>query len=194
MDEVVNQEEVVVTEQPNPAEVVTEVVPRPGDKTEPNLLLKSLREEREKTDRLEAELKALKQTTTESGEVYSDEGKALLKKISALETQLSAKQQAEILQGVTSTYPVLKDKQAEFEQFMADNPGMRTETAAKAFLVENDLLETPKPRKGLENNSGGGRVPVQSDGMSAKEADDLRVNNFREYSKRIKAGTLIIKS
>lgn len=194
MEEVVNEIEVVATEPPAAAPVVTEVEPKPGDKTEPNLLLKSLQEERAERKRLEAELEALKQNPTEpQGDVFSEEGKLLKGEIAKLEAKIAASETAKKLESVQQTYPALLDKQNEFDEFLELNPGMKIETAAKAFLVENDLLETPKPRKGLENASGGGRTPVVSEGMSAEEIDNLRNNNYREYSKRLRAGTLKIK-
>lgn len=191
---IVNEDPVI--EDPITEEVVTPEVtpvePKAGEKTDSALLLQSLQKEREKRKTLEAELQALK--TQSETEVFSDEGKVLDSKISQLQAEIQAGKEEKLMSGVQSTYPVLKDKSEEFEQFRADNPGMRIETAAKAFLIENDLLDTPKPRKGLESASGGGRVPVQEAGtLSAEEADELRVSNYREYAKRLRNGTLKIK-
>mgnify|MGYP001577892997 CR=1 FL=1 len=190
MTEIVN--EVPVIEEPAPTEAVAEVAPevaKPGEKTDPALLLESLQKERDKRKALEAELEAERLKNQPTGEVFSDEGKVLDSKIARLEAEINATKEEKLLSGVQTTYPVLKDKSEEFQQFLSDNKGMKLETAAKAFLIENDLLEAPKPRKGLETASGGGRTPVTT-GMTPEEIDNLRVNNYNEYARRIRAGTL----
>ena len=189
MEEVVN--DVPVTEEQKAEEVVTPTEPvKPGEKTDPALLLESLRKEREKRKELEAEL-ARKAQETIVTEPISDEGKYLASKIQSLEQKLAAKEEDAKLQSLQSTYPVLKDKIIEFENFRSDpsNAGMRLETAAKAFLAENDLLVQPTPRKGLEKDTGGART-VPKTGMTPEEIDELRVNNYREYAKRLRNGTL----
>jgi hypothetical protein len=180
-----------------PAEVVTEAAPvvsKPGEKTDPALLLESLRKEREEKKRLREELEAERTKNQQPPEVFSDEGKTLLTKISSLESKLAEREQNEVRKSLQTQYPALSDKAMEFEQYLQDNPGMRIDTAAKAFLTENDLLETPKPRRGLETPSGGGRTAPQPDGLTASEVDDLRNNNYREYVRRLKAGTLKIRN
>lgn len=176
-----------------PVSVVTE----PGSKTDPALLLKATQEEREKRRQAEerarkAEEELAKLTANPSVDApISDEGKFLASQIDEVKKQLAKEQEEKRLQAVLGTHPALKDKNSEFEAYRSDpnNAGMSIETAAKAFLAENDLLQTQKPRKGLEVAGGSGRnVPQQ--GMSIKEIDELRVNNFREYSKRIRNGTL----
>lgn len=187
MDPIVNEESVIET--PIVEEVVTEPKPQPGDKTESALLLKSLQEEREKRRILESELEEAKRNVQPQGDVFSDEGKVLDGKIAKLEAELKAEKEAKRLSTLHATYPALKDKQDEFTQYLEDNQGMGMEIAAKAFLIEKDLYETPKARKGLESASGGGRTPVQT-GMTAEEIDNLRVNNYNEYARRIRLGTL----
>ncbi len=182
--------EAPLSEEHQVTEEVTEVKPQPGEKTESALLLKSLHEEREKRRQLEAELEAERiRNTMPTAQVVSDEGKMLDTKIAALEAEVRATRQEREMASITAKFPAIQDKSEEFEQFKLDNPGMRLETAAKAFLVENDLLEPAQPRKGLERSTGGGRAPV-STGMSPEDIDDLRVNNYNEYARRIKAGTL----
>lgn len=196
MTEVVNPDP--VTEGQVPAEVVTPaapVDPKPGEKTDSALLLKSLQEEREKRRQAEAELEAERiRNSQPRAEVVSDEGRLLDTKISALEAEIRVTREEREMASVQSKFPALADKRDEFEQFRADNPGMRLETAAKAFLAENDLLTPITPRKGLEPVSGGGRTPIPQDGMSAAEADELRSSNYNEYARRIKNGTLKIRS
>lgn len=190
MTEVVNEGQ--LTPDPIPTEAVVEVVPeiKPGEKTDSALLLKSLQEEREKRRQAEADLEAERiRNSQPQGQVVSDEGKLLDTKISALESELRVSRQEREMTSVQTKFPAIEDKREEFEQFIADNPGMRLETAAKAFLVENDLLEPVQPRKGLEAAGGGGRAPVPT-GMTPEEIDALRVNNYNEYARRIRTGTL----
>lgn len=180
-----------VSEEQEVTEEVTEVKPQPGEKTDSALLLKSLHEEREKRRQAEAALEAERiRASQPKVDVVSEEGKLLDSKIAALEAEIQATRAERELSKVQTTYPMLKDKSEEFEQYRAENPGMRLDVAAKAFLAENDLLEPIKPRKGLESGSGGGaRAPV-STGMTPEEIDALRVNNYNEYARRIRAGTL----
>jgi len=195
MNEVVN--EVPVTEEPIPAEVVIEaapVEPKPGEKTDPALLLESLQKERAKRKEAEDALEAERLRNQQQPEVVSDEGKILLERLQGLEKIVLTREQNTQLAALEAEHPALRDKGDEFEQFRAENPGMKLETAAKAFLIEKDLYVTPQPRKGLEQAQGGGRTPVQQDGLSAEEADQLRVNNYPEYVKRIKSGTLKIRT
>lgn len=182
------QDDVKVEAPVSQEEEVQEAQPvKAGDKTEPNLLLKSLQEERERRRLLEEELQALKQSTTET-DIVSDEGKILKSNISSLESEIKAIKEEKVLSELQSKFPALKDKSAEFNEFRRSYPGSNPESVAKLFLVENDLLETP-PRKGLEKATGGGRVVPQS-GMSPSEIKDLRETNFRKYSQLVKDGII----
>lgn len=182
MEEVVNTPE-AVTETPKTEAVVTT---QPGEKTDSALLLKSLQEEREKRRLAEEEIANLK--ATPQNDVFSDEGLALKKEIDAIKATQALKDEREALSGLQSQFPAIKDKAAEFENFRSENPGMKLETAAKAFLVENDLFEKPA-RKGLERQSGGGRT-APKEGMSVEDVADLRVNNFRKYSQLLREGKI----
>lgn len=195
MIEVVNEEP--VTEIPVPAEVVIEAAPvevKPGENTDSVLLLASLTKEREKRRQLEVALEAERLKNQQAPEAVSDEGRALQKQFDELKGVVLAREEREQLSNLESKHPALRDKGEEFEQFRVDNPGMKLATAAKAFLVEHDLLEAPQPRKGLEQAQGGGRVPVQQDGMSPEEADTLMKNNYNEYARRLKNGTLKVRT
>lgn len=190
MTEPIVKDEPVIEVPPAPETVV------PGAQTDPALLLKSLQEEREKRRIAEKEAegakKALLQTSPASSNGdFSDEGKILLGRISALEGILTAGQQREVINTLANTYPALKDKSAEFDSFRNDpkNAGMSIETSAKAFLIENDLLQAPAPRRGVEKPVGGGRTPT-SDKMTADEIDELRINDFRKYSDLIRKGVI----
>lgn len=171
------------TEQ-TPVEVVTETVP--GEKTDSALLLKSLQEERDKRRDLEAEIATLK--TQPVAEVFSDEGKLLADKIARLEQDRDDERRQNQMTQVQLQYPAIKDKSAEFDNYLAENPGMRLEVAAKSFLVENNLFES-QPRKGLERQTGGGRVSPK-EGMSVEDITDLRTNNFRKYAQLLREGKI----
>jgi hypothetical protein len=166
-------------------ETATEIAVEPevkaGDKTEPNLLLKSLKEEREKRRILEAELeKANLEKQDVITEAFSDEGKLLEKQIKVLNETIA-------LKDLSLTYPAITDKRSEFDEFRKDYPGISLDKVAKLFLVENDLLESPKPRMGLEKSTGGGRTAPQT-GMTLKEFDGLRTSNFRKYKQILQSG------
>lgn len=175
-----------------PVEPPPEAAPAPGSKTESELLLVSLQQERAKRRELEAALAAREASENPDG-IVSEEGKALESKISRLEATIASTAEQAALQQLEATHPALKDKAAEFDLYRNDpeNKGMALTTAAKAFLVENGLLTPPRARRGLEEARGGQRVPPK-EGMSAEDVDELRLNNYREYSKRVREGTLNI--
>lgn len=143
--------------------------------------------EKEKAD-LEAKL-ALLQTPPQ--DAFSDEGKALQEQIDELKKARELEIEQRTLSQLTEQHSALKDKSAEFEQFRADNPGMKLETAAKAFLVENDLYTTPT-RKGLERQSGGGRTPPK-EGVSVEDITLLRTTNYRKYSQLVREGKIKVE-
>ena len=168
-----------------------EETPTPaGGKTDPNLLLKSLKEEREKRRLLEEQIATL-QTNTQSDteDVFSDEGKALKKRIDALESALADNRTENAKKDLQMSNPVFKEKWEEFEEFRSnpENKGMNLRTAAKAYLIENGLLETP--RKGLEKPTGGTRTPTPT-GMTSEDKLNLMKNNFREYQKLLMQGKI----
>lgn len=185
MEEVVN--EVLVTEEPHTEEVVTKPVPKPGEKTDSALLLKSLQEEREEKRLLKEEIATLRAAPQK--EVFSDEGQVLFNEITQLKSKLASQEKAEKLSSVFEQNPILKDKAAEFDAYLQDNEGMKLETAAKAFLIENNLSPTIQTRKGLEKQSGGGRV-VPSGEPTIDELDNLRTTNYRKYSDMVRKGQI----
>lgn len=172
-------------------------LPKPGDKTDPNLLLKSLQDEREKVGTLESRIQELEgeleqaQSSALSGGEYSEEGKALKDEIASLRTELSGVKGELAKKDLLVAYPVLKDMWNELEEFRSqpDNKGMNLRTAAKAFLTENGLLEPT--RKGLEKSTGGDRTPPSS-GMTAEDVATLRKTNFKEYQRRLLRGEIKI--
>ena len=148
----------------------------PGSKTESALLLESLRQEREKRRELEQQLKE-----REEPQVFSDEGKALQEQVNSLKSTLELKDTIE-------KFPALKDKSSEFNEFKKLYPGVGNDQVAKLFLSEHNLVETPA-RKGLEKQTGGGRV-AQKSGMSQDDVEKLRTTDFRRYSQMLRDGKL----
>uniref|UniRef100_A0A6H1ZYP9 Uncharacterized protein n=1 Tax=viral metagenome TaxID=1070528 RepID=A0A6H1ZYP9_9ZZZZ len=174
-----------------PEEVVPEATPQAGDKTDPNLLLKALKEEREKRKKLEEELEILQSSTPSEEEVYTDEGKALEKKISALAEKVNSTKEERELEKVYSQYPILKEKAEEFNEFrQADYPKAKLESVAKLYLAENGLLEPA--RKGLEKPTGGPRIPLTS-GMTADDVKTLRETNFKKYQDMLLKGQIKVE-
>ena len=94
---------------------------------------------------------------------------------------------------VLIAHPILKEKWDEFEEFRSDpeNKGMNLRTAAKAYLVENGLIDVP--RKGLESPTGGSKVAPASGTMTAQEAENLMKNDFKKYQELIRKGQLKIQ-
>ena len=92
---------------------------------------------------------------------------------------------------VIDKYPQLKETWDKFEEFQqeSDNKGMPLNTAAKAFLTENDLLV--KPRKGLEKVTGGDKTPKPT-GMTVEEVTKLRTTDFKKYRDMLKKGQIKI--
>ena len=162
--------------------------PVPGSKTPPELLLKSLQEEREENTRLKEELELLKGSPA-SPDIFSEEGKILQKQIQESNEQISKLTQENARKDLFIAHPILKEKNEEFEKFLADpeNKGMPLKTAAKAFLVENGLLDPV--RLGLEKPTGGPRTPP-STGMTNEEIKTLRETNFKKYQDMLEKGLI----
>jgi hypothetical protein len=185
MEETIVKEEPVIEVPEEPKEPKEEPV-APGAKTEPELLLESLHKEREKRRELERQLK-------ERGEmsVLSDEGRILQNQIEELKRQQKVKEEETTLSRLISSFPALKDKASDFDEYrnLPENDGVNVETLAKAFLVDRNLIGSPAPRKGLEEPAGGGRVPPKQ-GRTEQEVSELRSGNYRQYLKELRAGTL----
>lgn len=195
------EEEIVVNESELTTPATTEVSvqeetvqPSPaGSKTDPNLLLKSLKEEREKRRELEEKLNSFTTSTTSSDEeVFSDEGKLLDRKIKELESKLTQVHQESARKDLLISYPILKDKMSEFDEFRDDpeNKGMNLRTAAKAFMVEKGLFEPV--RKGLEKPTGGDKAALPSGTMTVEEVKTLRETNYKKYTDMLQKGLIKI--
>jgi hypothetical protein len=173
-------EQVVVT----PGEVTSNPAPQPGDKTPNALLLESLQEERDKRRQLEEELESLRSPApSETGEVFSDEGKAIVDKyVAPLQDTVTSLQDQLAIKDVQATYPQLKELSSEFDEYRKDYPRHKIDNVAKLFLTEKGLLDAP--RKGLEATTGGPRVPLTS-GMTAADVETLRKTDFKKYQQMV---------
>lgn len=154
-----------------------------GDKTDPNLLLKSLQEERERRRLAEVKVQELEDSIASVS--ADDEG------IDSLKIELAEVKRKQQRSEVLESYPQMKEVWSDFEEFRTDpeNKGMNMRTAAKAFLAEKGLLENSVARPGLERQTGGQRVPL-STGMSADDIKNLRENNYRKYLDMLRKGQI----
>mgnify|MGYP001251442578 CR=1 FL=1 len=193
---VVNEE--LTTPQPSEGKAVAitqgEVVaPAPGSKTDSELLLRSLQEERDKRRELEErqrqmeeELNNYKSPVNPNADIYSDEGKILQDKIVSLETKLVAIEEEKELEKLYSKYPLLKENANDFVEYRKlEHPRAKMESVAKLFLSEKGLFEPQ--RIGLEKSTGGSRSPI-SIGMTAEDVEALRNTDYREYKQRLMRG------
>jgi predicted RNase H-like nuclease (RuvC/YqgF family) len=163
--------------------------PAPGSKTESELLLKSLQEEREKRRVLEEQLEELK-TSVPSEEEFSDEGKALKTQIASLETKIASIEEEKNLEKLYNQYPALRESSDKFSEFrQQEHPRAKLESVAKLFMAENGLLEPQ--RKGLEKSTGGTRTPPTS-GMTVDDVQKLRTTDFKKYQKMLMDGQIKI--
>ncbi len=72
---------------------------------------------------------------------------------------------------------------------------MKIGNAAKVFLVDNDLLNTPPVRQGLEQPTGGARNAQPSDGkMSATDAENLMKTDWKKFKELNDAGKMQISN
>ncbi len=90
---------------------------------------------------------------------------------------------------VIEQYPALHSVWDEFNSFrdQDENKGLNIKTAAKAFMIEKELLEPA--RKGLEKSTGGDKGPT-SQGMSDEDLKNLRENDFDKYRDMLKKGQI----
>ncbi len=166
-----------------------------GEQTPDNKLYAALQEEREKRRSLEARLEALEVHSqpsypTDTDEVYSDEGKLILNQIKERDAKIAALEEKEVLRDLSSQFPELQGKLAEFNEYRRDFPTAKMESAAKLFLMEQGLNQ-PKPKpKGLEGGSGGPRIPESSGAISAAEIDRIRSTQPRLFIKMVREGKI----
>lgn len=142
---------------------------------------------------LEKENEELKSNpSTFSDDTYSDEGRVLKAEIDELKSTIVEVKNDNAKKDILLAHPELKDKWEDLEAFrqQPDNKGMNLRTAAKAFIIENDLLE--RPRIGLEKSTGGTKTPI-SQGMSNDDIKNLRENDSRKYADMLRTGQIKVE-
>ena len=196
-DESQTQSDVTIDEKPIEAivpekEDVVEPALAPAVKTPSNELLAALKEERAKRKEVEQKLKTL-ETSSQSfdldDDALSDEGRVLKRQIETLQSQLGTVTSSLEQERVFAEFPQLKEKASEFDTFKADYPGVPMGKIAKLYLAENDLLNPPRVRKGLERPTGGARVAEPS-GTSAAEIDRLMKNEPKKFARMLQNGEI----
>ena len=196
-DESQTQSDVTIDEKPIEAivpekEDVVEPALAPAVKTPSNELLAALKEERAKRKEVEQKLKTL-ETSSQSfdldDDALSDEGRVLKRQIETLQGQLGTVTSNLEQERVFAEFPQLKEKASEFDTFKADYPGVPMGKIAKLYLAENDLLNPPRVRKGLERPTGGARVAEPS-GTSAAEIDRLMKNEPKKFARMLQNGEI----
>lgn len=177
LSEEVQTPEVEVVEEVESPEPVAE--PK-GSKTPDRQLYAALQEERKLRKEAQAKLKSLTPTPTlESQEEIEPD------RLSSVEREiLNIKKENLILRN-----PALADKQAEFNEYLDENPEIPLDSAAKIFLAERGLLEAPVARKGLQQGTGGPKTPPKQ-GMTGQEVENLRVNFPKRYSQMLQRGEI----
>lgn len=128
-----------------------------------------------------------------SEEAFSDEGKLLEGKIKELNSKIDELKTESTKKDLQSAYPEFKEKWSELETFreLPENKGMNLRTAARAYLIENGLLDVP--RKGLEKTTGGPRVPISSE-MTNDDVKALRETDYKKYKQLLTEGKIKIGS
>ena len=200
---VVNEE--LTTPQPSEGETPVEVEKEEttpsapaGSKTDPNLLLASLQEEREKRrleeekgKQLEEEIEVLKSSAPADTEYeFSEDGKVLEEKLKNIQVKLEKLEEDKSLDQLFNKYPILKEKSDDFKSYRSsEHPRAKLESVAKLYLAENGLLEPE--RKGLEKPTGGDKTPSHS-GMTADDVATLRKTNFKKYQELLMNGQINI--
>lgn len=154
----------------------------PGDKTESAKLLVSLKKERARRRALEEDIKKLKSSDLSDNEEEPDEAN----------TRIDRLEKEREVEKAISQNPLLKGKEADFEEFLEDedNAGISVSRLAKLFIAEKDLGK--EKRKGLEKSTGGDKTEVKTH-LTSEEASELRKSNFRQYTALLKSGKLKIK-
>ena len=195
-----NNKEEVVPQNPateETAEVETEVVVEETKTEEDTVSPEDLEELKKKADvssqnferakKAEARVKELELSdTNDSSSEFEDEDVNQLKKdFSEIKAELGQSK-------LVKKYPQLEETWGDFEKYHQDpeNAGMKLETAAKAFLVDKDLLGTR--RKGLEKATGGNKAP-QTTGMSLEDIENVRKNDGPKYREMLKKGQIKFK-
>lgn len=141
---------------------------------------------------LAAKIETLEAQLASSVDEFTDPNEKVLTQLADLNAKFSQLEEEKQMATILQKYPALKDKSVEFDTYRLEYPASKLETVAKLFLAENDLLTEAPKRKGLEKAGGGQRVTPPTGKMTADDAKRLRENNYSEYMKRVRAGTMEI--
>lgn len=186
------KEEPAKTQEQEQIEEGKQETPGQDIKTPNNELYAALKEERTKRKELAKDLQELKDSLDSSKpkeEEVEEEVDAVDARIKALEDELKSSKEENKLASLQSSYPALKDKAEEFEEYRNDNPGLPLEAAAKSFLVDNNLLSSKPKRKGVEQPTGGAKDAPKA-GYSSEDIKNLRENYPRRYTKLLQEGKI----
>lgn len=180
----------VKTQDPASPESKPEV--KPGEKTDPALLLQSLQQERLKVKDLETakttlerELEVIRNKPEPSA--FSEEGKMLEERIDTLSDQIERLKDQNAVKDLVIEFPALKEKTAEFEEFRKKYPGVDLKDIAELYLTRSGLLSQAKKPKGVEPASGGTHQPPQKR-WTPEAVTQLMQTNFREYKRLLQSG------
>jgi len=181
------------------------IVPKAGDEAPKNEAPKVNTEELESLKTKNLELQKQKEhwrekyerdiTNKPSAEVdddfLSDEGKVLKEQINKLNEKLAVREKQDEEARIFTTYPQLKDKREEFQEFLddPDNAGIKLDKVAKLFLVEKGLLETLPKRIGLERGTGGSKITNPST-LPIEDIKRLRESSPRRYQQMLRDGRI----
>lgn len=162
-----------------------------GNQTPDTSLYAALAEERAKRKELEGKIKELESSPSPTVEedIVSDEGRMLYQELKNVRSELTSLKEDRELEGIIRQFPQLKERVGELKEFRSEYPTLSMDKVAKLFIVENNLHEEPKQRKGLEKPSGGNKTPPSS-GISREDVQRLRETDPRRYARMIRDGKL----
>jgi hypothetical protein len=152
----------------------------------------ALDEERRKRKELETQLKNIQITSVSSeipAESLSDEGRLLQNKIEEQNKKIAMMIEEQNKERLFNKYPVLLDKEDEFNDFKLQYPGVPTDKVAKLFLSERNLLENKPPRKGLERPTSGPKSQ-REEVLTTQDVDRYMKGDEKKLQKMIMSGQL----
>lgn len=144
----------------------------------------------------ERKLKELEPLPSEPSEIVEDQplddDSPVHEEVRQLKSKVSEMERRDQRRELEVKYPQLAEKRGEFDEFLEDgeNSKLSLSQAAKLFLAEKGLLDTPKPaRKGLEKPTGGTKAPTSAK-ISKEDIKRLRETQPRKYIKMLRDGVL----
>lgn len=152
----------------------------------------ALDEERRKRKELEKQLTQI-QINSVSSEIppdsLSDEGRLLQQKIDEQNKKIALLLEEQSQERLFNKYPILLDKEDEFNDFKLQYPGVPTDKVAKLFLSENNLVETKPARKGLERPTSGPKAQ-REETITGQDVDRFMKGDEKKLQKMIMSGQL----